>query len=158
MSEPHVIRLRGPWEMEPLARFAVDGGGSISEATDGLPGGARVAVPCDWEAVLGPGFLGRVRYARRFNCPTNLGPAQRVWLVLEGVDPAGEVTLNGQPLGVAGFLTATRLNLTPWLRPHNILWVDVEMTAAAHADDRARPGRAGLAGGLIGEVRLEIVG
>jgi beta-mannosidase len=157
MSKPHVIRLRGPWELEPLARdVPIEGGGYRREAGD-LPAGGRVQVPGDWQASLGAQFVGCVRYTRRFNCPTNLGPGDRVWLAFDGVDYQSQVTLNAQALGeVQGYGSTSRIEITSLLEPHNVLVLDISLPAIVFNDEQHRPGRAGQSGGLIGEVRLEI--
>ena len=80
MPGPHIIRLRGPWELQALARFVPLGGGKHREETHDLPAAGKVTVPGDWGELLGADFVGRARYTRRFNCPTNLGPDERVWL------------------------------------------------------------------------------
>jgi hypothetical protein len=156
MSDPHIIRLRGPWELQPLARY-VGGDDPLREETRDLPPGGKVSVPGDWGELLGPDFIGRARYTRRFNRPTNLQPDQRVWLALDGVDPRANVALNGRPIGQAqGYQATTRFDITAALQEHNVLAVEVCMPGASFADEGCRPGRAGLSGGLIGEVRLEI--
>src|SRR5262249_9777400 len=98
MDQPHAIRLKGPWELEPLAREVPSPAG---EARRGVcaSAGATVEVPGDWGSVLGEDFRGTARYTRRFNCPTNLGPQEHVELVFEGVDYEAQVTLNGHDLG-----------------------------------------------------------
>src|SRR4051794_4944409 len=102
----HVIRLRGPWEYLPLAKFVPQAEGGWTEQHADLPAAGRMHMPADWKETLGQDFRGRVRYTRHFNCPTGLEPHDRVWLVLEGVDARGEVILNSARLGpAAGFLT-----------------------------------------------------
>jgi beta-galactosidase/beta-glucuronidase len=158
MAEPHVIRLRGPWQYEPLERFQPlnlkkRGRESFSEmtpvpfsvATASLPPGGKTDVPSDWASTLGSDFRGRVRYTRPFNCPTNLDPGERVWLVCEGVAGSAELTLNGQPiLTLAAPNLSGSCDITDRLAPHNTLVVEVT----------ARPGDN--VGGITGEVRLEI--
>ncbi len=47
--------------------------------------------------------------------------------------------------------------MTDLLRERNELVIEVELPPLAYADEQQlRPDRAGLAGGVIGEVRLEI--
>src|ERR1700676_4009933 len=108
MPQPHVIRLRGPWDYEPLARVFCAADGTRREVTDALPPPGRVRLPADWGPTLGIDFRGRVRYLRRFGLPTNLDSSQRVWLVVEGVDYFGTATLNGTRLGeLIGYTTPT---------------------------------------------------
>ena len=152
----HVIRLRGPWEIEPLARY-VNVGGAWREETDGLPKGGRTQVPGDWADLLGADFLGRARYTRHFNCPTNLDSHERVWLALEGVDHEGAIVLNDRPLGrTRGTASVHRVDVTALLAPHNLLMIEVDLPAAVRDDEQARGDRCGKPGGLVGEVRLEI--
>lgn len=157
MDPTHTIRLRGPWECEPLARFVKSTSGACREAVDDLPAGGKTQVPGDWAKVLGADFVGRARYRRRFNCPTNLDPCEHVWLVFDRFDHEAAVVLNGQPLGkFAGPDGPQHLDITPVLLAHNELTVDVSLPAEAFDDASARGDRAGQAGGLVGEVRLEI--
>lgn len=132
---------------------------------------ARQTLPDDWSATLGPGFRGRVLYRRRFNRPTGLDAHNRVWLVIEGVDPRGHFALNGHALGtIDGYALPVESDVTELLAAANVLEVEVELPAEV-APSRAhpplpaagrllpaipRPGREHLAGGLVGEVRLEI--
>ena len=51
----------------------------------------------------------------------------------------------------------TRFDVTGVLAERNELVIEVELPPLSYADEqRLRPERAGLPGGLIGEVRLEI--
>src|SRR5437899_1464659 len=95
---PHRIRLRGPWECEPLAR-AVKQAGGLEWVTQALPPPCRMTVPCRWgEGGLGD-FAGRVRFRRRFGSPRQLDPHELVWLTFAGADASAEVTLNDRFLG-----------------------------------------------------------
>ncbi|HUY90625.1 MAG TPA: hypothetical protein VMV10_17945 [Pirellulales bacterium] len=154
MPYPHVMRLRGPWEFEVLRSAAADSPGRSAPA--GLSG--RVRAPCDWSQSLGLGFRGAVRYRRRFNRPSGLDPHERVWLVVEGVDAFGAAMLNGRALGQApGYALPASFDVTEWLSPSNELFIDVELPDELPGGSAAlRPGRETLAGGLIGEVRLEV--
>ncbi len=171
MGQLHVIRLRGPWELQPLERDVPAGGdgmqhleekgsGVISEKTPDpfvvRPSSYRVTVPGDWRESLGSDFCGRARYQRRFNRPTNLEADERVWLVLEAVDHQADVALNGHALGTMRDLQPARFDITATLEPSNQLTVDVSLPAAVFADPTLRRDRASQPGGLIGEVRLEI--
>jgi beta-galactosidase/beta-glucuronidase len=157
MSQPHVIRLRGPWQYEPVAQWRLNAAGAMSELTQ-LPPPGRMVMPGDWGLALGHDFRGRVRFVRPFGRPTRLEPGEQVWLVIGGVDLSGMAELNGRPLGpVAGYREPTRFDVTRWLDERNELVIDVELPALSYADEqRLRPDRAGLPGGVIGEVRLEI--
>jgi len=161
MPDTHVIRLRGPWEYEPLARSIVAADGILRETTDDLPPHGRVHLPTDWGSTLGGDFRGRVRYLRRFGIPTNLEPHDQVWLVIEGVDYFGAVSLNVQPIGeVVGYQSAREFDIRHLLADRNLLTLEIALprfdaggATGAQAD---RPGRADLPGGPIGEIRLEI--
>ena len=53
----HIIRLRGPWQLEPLARYVERPGGYDRSAAD-LPPGGKATMPADWSAGLRTGLLG----------------------------------------------------------------------------------------------------
>jgi beta-galactosidase/beta-glucuronidase len=155
---PHVIRLRGPWDYEPLQRLELAADGAVQTADEPLPAPGRITIPADWGQTLGTDFRGRVRFVRRFGQPTNLGASERVWLVCEGVDLRGEASLNGRPLGeLQGWRTVARFDVTTQLELRNELAIVVELPPLGDRTEHAlRCDRAGRAGGLIGEVRLEI--
>ncbi|HEV7223095.1 MAG TPA: hypothetical protein VGN42_10375 [Pirellulales bacterium] len=148
MPYPHVIRLRGPWEFDVLE----------GAAAPAMPCSGKAKLPCDWSEALGREFRGQVRYRRRFNRPSGLDPHERVWLILEGVDAFGAATLNGRALGeVRGYALPASFDVTDSLAQANELLLDVELPRGS-PDGPAplRPGREDLAGGPIGEARLEI--
>jgi hypothetical protein len=148
----HIIRLRGPWSVEPLERYVLGASGGYERSTAELPAAAKMTMPADWGAVLGATFLGLVRYLRNFQKPTGLESGERVWLVVEGPRSRGTLELNSKRLGDAD----GRFDITELLGDHNRLEIVVEHPAvdargvARDDDDTA------LTGGLIGEVRLEI--
>jgi hypothetical protein len=158
MTEPHVIRLGGPWEYEALARTRIAADGNRIASRENLPPVGRAHLPADWGAMLGSDFRGLVRYTRRFGLPTNLEPNDQVSLVIDGVDFLGSVRLNGTALGaVQGYNQPTAFEVRKLLAPRNVLLVEVELPAyELPSTGPARPGRESLPGGLIGEVRLEI--
>ena len=163
MPYPHVIRLRGPWEYEPLARFTASADGAPHSSTADLPPSGRQPLPADWDSTLGSAFRGRVRYRRRFNRPTGLEAAERVWLAIDGVDACGSYALNGQSLGtIAGYALPAASDVTDLLAAANVLEIDVElapsMASGSPQSNPHRPGRERRAGGAIGDVRLEIRG
>jgi hypothetical protein len=135
---PHRIRLRGPWECEPVARVEAPTGTS----TD-LPASSRMTMPCRLRDGGLPGFTGRVRLRRRFGYPGRIDADERVWLTLAGLSDRAEVALNCQPLGtVAKHDCPWEADITALLRPRN------ELVMLLDADSDA--------GGLWGEVALEI--
>jgi hypothetical protein len=158
MPYPHSIRLRGPWQFEPLCRYVADGDGRVVESREGLPPAGRTTVPGDWSDTLGCDFRGRVRYRRSFNPPARLDPHERLWLVIEGVDARGVVGINGVRLGeVDGYAIHSCFEITRLLAAHNQLTLDVELPCeSVTGNTPLRPGRELLAGGPVGEVRLEV--
>ena len=164
MPDIHTIRLRGPWQMEPLERFApAESGGEAQE----LPPPGRVKLPTTYQAALPHGFHGRVRFARRFQRPTGLEPHETVHLVVDTPWTIVTLTLNERQLEIeraleiataaAGSLVQrapVRLNLTDLLSDTNVLAIEVEY----RAEDTAEGATAGQSSSvaLLGEVRLEI--
>jgi beta-galactosidase/beta-glucuronidase len=129
----HRIRLRGPWDCEPLLRI-----GSAAA----LPRPCRMNLPCRWDEGGLANFAGRVRYRRRFGLPTNLDAGESVWLSFAAVDAAADVWLNSQHVGSHVGEGAFEFEVTKLLQPRNELVVEVES--------------ASTSGGLCGEVALEI--
>ena len=155
--EPYTIRLRGPWQLEPLERYVPCGDGRWDRSTDDLPAAVRAKMPADWSAEFGSEFRGRVRYRRTFQKPTGLDEGQRVWLVVEPPRSRGTVSLGGELLGHVGYGDPPgRYDITERLQEHNHVDIVVEHPplddrTISNDDDTAR-----LPGGLVGEVRLEI--
>ena len=138
----HVIRLLGPWRAEVL---------SAESALEGTETSRKQKIPSTWQSWLGDHFLGTVSYKRFFRVPTNLSPHQKVWLIVEPVDFAGCVHLNDSQLGMVQLGGPNfRHDASQLLRPRNELRIDVRLSK----DDIDSP----RAGGIIGEVRLEIEG
>jgi hypothetical protein len=129
---PHRIRLRGPWECEPLAHA---GGGP-------LPPPCRMTMPCRWGDAGLPDFAGRVRSRRRFGYPGRIDRYERVWLTFAGVSGTADVSLNGEALGRHEGPDPFEFEVTLLLGARNELTVEVD----ASGDD----------GGLWGEVALEV--
>src|SRR5690242_8991569 len=96
---PHRIRLRGPWDCEPLARAVKQADGRTEMVPEGLPPPCRIIMPCRWSEGGLAGFTGRVRFRRRFGRPRHLDTHEAVWLTFAGVDATTLVVLNGTPLG-----------------------------------------------------------
>lgn len=159
MTRPqHVIRLRGPWEYRLVEIAPPQAGGPPGTAVGALPPSGWVVMPADGSATLEPSFCGRVAFRRRFGRPTGLGPADRVDLVIAGVDASGSVRLNDESLGelpLGG--QVWRCDVTARLRPRNELIVAVERTPLTDGEPPIpRPERDALPGSLMGGVRLEI--
>jgi hypothetical protein len=130
---PHRIRLRGPWECEPLQRHPP------SSSPSDLPPVLRMVMPCRWADAGLAEFRGRVRFRRRFGYPGRIDAHERVWLTFAGVADRAEVWLNGERLGKLD--GAFAYEVTPWLLERNELIVEVE---------------GGVDGGLWGETALEV--
>ena len=137
---PHRIRLRGPWECEPLARLVTTPEGQKTVTTD-LPAPCRVTMPCRWKDGGLKGFAGRVRFLRHFGYPGRIDENERVWLTFGGVEGATEIWLNGQFLGRQEETRPFEFHITSLLRGRNELQVEVEGSET---------------GGIYGEVALEI--
>ncbi len=157
---PHVIRLRGRWRLEPMARTRRLADGTSQTISRPLPAPGETSAPSDWGEILGRDFRGRVRYTRRFNRPTGMAAVLRIDLVVECVDAFGRVIFNGQPLGEIPLgLVEFRTEITSRLELFNRLEIEVELPECDETSLRMpRGSRDGLPGGLVGEVRLEITG
>lgn len=129
---PHRIRLRGPWDYEPLARRSDD--------PRPLPPAGRMTLPTPWAAAGLSEFAGRLQLRRSFGYPGQIDPHEQVWLTFGSLRDHAEILLNGSRLGT---LTAEggEFLITPLLRPRNELLVVVD------GDHN---------GGLIGDVALEV--
>jgi hypothetical protein len=140
---PHRIRLRGPWDCEPLARQVIRADGSVDWKTSDLPPAFRMTMPAPWNQGGLSSFTGRMRLSRRFGFPRRLDEHERVWLMFAGITGSAKVSLNGHCLG--GQLESDRafeFEITSLLQERNRLVVDGE---SATPD-----------GGIWGEVALEI--
>jgi hypothetical protein len=153
----HTIRLRGPWQLEPLERYIAHSDGRFEGVVEGLPPTSRMTMPADWSAAFGAGFCGLVRYHRVFQSPTGLESGERVWLVVEPPRSRGVVKLSGEPLGnVAWGGPAARFDITERLGDHNRLEIVVEHPALDGDSAPNDDSDINQPGGLVGEVRLEI--
>ena len=154
---PHTIRLRGPWELEPLERFVPQGDGSFSTDEHDLPAARRCQMPADWGDAFGKDFQGAVRHTRTFNRPTNLDPHEKVWLHVEPPRSCGVIHLNGQPLGrVLHGEAAKRFEITQLLQDFNRLTIEVRHPELDENGHPTSDENNTTSGGLIGEVKLEI--
>lgn len=118
----HRIRLRGPWNAQPLDQdCSVAPGETIRVVT----------FPATISEALG-GIAGRFRFSRRFGQPTGLGDSQVVWLEIEAVAD-GTAALNDFPLGI---LTrgVQRFDVTRRLRDGNQLDIELSIVSEIHSD------------------------
>lgn len=103
----------------------------------------ETTIPGDWSAALGSDYRGGARFVRRFGLPTNLDPNERVFLVIGAVYESATICLNGTELGRQSRADdECRYEVTSLLQRRN------EFVAVVEAADSA--------GGLMGEVKLEI--
>jgi hypothetical protein len=84
-----------------------------------VPHAIRLRDPWKQELRAGGGTL----FTRHFHRPTGLDDSSRVWLVIEGVTGAAEVTLNDRRLEGSGPIV--RCDFTAELRPNNLLAIAV---------------------------------
>ena len=156
----HTIRLRGPWQLEPVFRHVLAPDGSWTRELDygdELPAACHQTMPADWSASLGTDFLGSVRYRRTFQRPTNLQPNDWVWLVVEPPRSSAGVHLGHHYLGsVCSGQSAARFEVNSLLEDRNELTIFVSHPLLDGAGDPPDDGSVEAPGGLVGEVRLEI--
>jgi hypothetical protein len=69
-----------------------------------------------WELIAS---AGGTRHARKFGRPRTLDADERVWLVCEHVPGAGDVRVNGEPVGTLAAAGPFAADITPQLRPRN---------------------------------------
>ena len=150
MPSPHQIRLRGPWNLRVVSQFATQ---------SAVPcGPVEVRVPSNWSEALGPGFRGTVEYSRHFNCPTGISDTTPLSICLEMIDGRASLSLNHRQLGTWCWPDfPKRFDITGQLLPRNELVIRIELPDESVAAIQRPPGRKSSdAGGLVGEVRLEI--
>ena len=126
---PHRIRLRGPWECEPI---------------DGSLPPRRVTMPSGWIAAGLAGFRGSARFTRRFGYPGQIDDGEHVWLLGENARGCRSVSLNGRLLSDSPD-DAFAFDVTPILSQRNLL----EMIVQGDSDD------AGLWGDIVLEIRRD---
>jgi hypothetical protein len=101
-----------------------------------------------------------VRYTRRFGLPTNLGPEERVSLVIEKVTAPARVELNAQLLGEQTVEESKKsYSITPVLQPRSEICISLALTDRQLAEingELLSPSSDASPGTLVGEVRLEI--
>jgi hypothetical protein len=115
-------------------------------------------MPDTWASALGETFRGRVQLLRRFGRPGQLDRHESLWLVLRGIDPGADVYLNDHHLGrTGGYALEDAFNVTALLEPRNKLRLECELPDWDLPRMRAvRPLREQAAGGIVGEVSLEV--
>ena len=127
-DEPHVIRLRGPWQ---FTRRCVEKS-DIRECSVAATGDVRLPVRSG--NFVYSDFRGRVELRRNFNWPEPLSYRESLWIVVqEAAWPRLSVDLNGQPLGtVEGFRhLPAAWEITPRVTAHNELQLTWNIDAPA---------------------------
>lgn len=100
-------------------------------------------------------------WRRRFGRPTGLGPADRIWLVIDSAAGAsaghvrGDVLVNGVALPSLGGTGVRRADIAPLLRPRNELVVAVPAVPAP-ADAESPPAGRRRSPPWVRRVWLEI--
>jgi hypothetical protein len=118
----HRIRLRGPWLLQPTA-------------VPSTPP-RRIQLPAPWAGLFDADVRG-VQLSRRFNRPTNLGPADRISLVVNDLPKDAQVSLNGITLTPRPPVAAqTAVFPTACLEPHNLLTIEFDVAATVAAGDQ----------------------
>jgi hypothetical protein len=157
-TEPYRIRLRGPWEVawrrsrEPRVESQESRVESQRDrATPDSDAGSAPEfdtqyLPAAWRELFGE-EAGSARFRRRFNRPTNLGPQQRVSIVLQDVAGGVSLWINRHPVAAAKAQERAVFDVTEHLEDYNLLEVEI---AFDPAHDRHSPG------GLWQPVLLEI--
>jgi hypothetical protein len=130
---PHRIRLRGPWECEPLARRGELPAAArpTDDRPDGLPPPApcRLTVPVRLADTELAGFIGRLQLRRRFGYPGSIDAHERVWLTVGAAGDAAEAWLNGRSLGRVTAEDGGEFEVTALLAARNELLIEVDVTA-----------------------------
>ena len=158
MPVVHTIRLRGPWHYEPISRTVLKPDGTTEPEPGDVPAPGIMYLPADWGEVLGTDFYGRVSFKRIFHRPSGILAGTEVYLRVRCVDALGVVLLNGSHLGYVRLdQGGVRFSITQHLVAQNRLCIEAELPrCTSHSAPLERLGREGLAGGVIGEVLLEI--
>jgi len=118
----HRIRLRGPWQLQPVP-----------------PGSApprSIRLPACSAEFFDTGARS-VQLSRRFNRPTNLAPGDRISLGIENLPKGARVTLNGARLDPKAQRGAEpTIFPTSRLEPHNLLTVEFEVASMNASEDQ----------------------
>jgi beta-mannosidase len=117
-SYPQRISLNGSWDFKPEARTTIKSDGSIAEESSNLPAPGKMPVPSNWHDQGLANFNGRVRFERQFDFAPKLGPADRVFLVLGGVDYFASVEFNGAAVGKhEGYFQSFEFDVSAQIKP-----------------------------------------
>jgi hypothetical protein len=146
MNSPHKIRICGPWQ-----RLVKSG------EVDDTDSRTTVQMPASWAIDLGKDFQGQVQYKRFFNRPTSVDCATKILVVFERVVGHATIQLNGDVLGTLDWPKCSdSFEVTGRLANRNELVVEVTSLTRGEVEELRSAGSEVPAGGLVGEVRLEI--
>jgi hypothetical protein len=138
---PHRIRLRGPWQLEPLAWLVRTAGAPDVWQKTGLPPPRTAIMPATWKDCGLADFAGIVRHRRSFGLPRKLDDYETIWITFTGLADTAEWWLNQDQ--IRSLLPHnSEVNVTGMLRERNELWLDVTCDCNG--------------AGTCGEVALEI--
>ena len=158
MNQPHIIRLRGPWQRTVVSgSLPVLAENETPEPAATSKQSARVQMPSDWRDDLGVDFIGVVCYTRMFNRPTSIDASTDIRLRLHRfVGKRTEIRLNGETLAdVRWPEDSVEIDVAGKLQPRNCL--EVEIDSLLEKDVAPEPNSPPPpAAGLVGEVHLEI--
>lgn len=153
MPHTHSIRLRSPWELELVPSPDPPPGMHLDPASDSTAPPTRrvrIEVPGKWHAAVPACWQGSVRLRRRFQRPAALAPHERVFLIVEAMEPQGRLSLNGISLGLVPYDTLpAEFDITSQLAARNEMVIELEPGGCTPASTQPL-------GGQLGEVRLEI--
>jgi hypothetical protein len=114
---PHRIRLRGPWECEPLARTGGD--------ARPVPQPRRITLPGRWADGDLANFRGGLLFRRRFGYPGRIDDYERVWLTFHNAMAGLQIRLNGECLGKSSGAGLDEIEVTALLQDRNELTLEV---------------------------------
>ena len=143
----HRIHLKGPWNYDWIADVEASNTAGRASAVSAPSRSGRVNMPSPWQAIFGK-LAGTGRFTRRFGCPTNLAPTDRIYLVFDGIGGEAVVYVNDHcvdAMNEEGI--AKEFEITERLRTSNLLAVTIRF------DPQDRPE---IPGGLWAPVAIEI--
>lgn len=146
MNQPHIIRIRGPWQRS-----------IVEDATDTTDLSRTVTMPTSWVEDLGAEFRGLVEYRRFFNKPTGIAETTSIALTFTHIVGHAVVKLNDEVLGRVDWpISTAKFDVAGKLHGRNDLKVKIGNLTAADQAILETANRESPEGGLVGEVRLEI--
>ena len=115
-SEPHQIRLRGPWQVAWLGDDSPE---------NAVPSFDTVYLPESWVELFGDAD-GRALFRRRFNRPSNLDPHERVGILLTDIRGEAIVRCNSSEITPADDAPSLqRYDVTDVLQDFNVLDIEI---------------------------------